>query len=153
MPPTLQRRLRRFVTRGGTLATVGVGSLQREARLTPRLRLINPTPRAAPTSGGRGSTPPAPGSFDLTGLDDELGLFTGTDGSFGGFTSAEVTTAAGPAKVVSSGVTADGRKVIVALRVGRGTVIRFGLPELPARLRDDPELQALMERTWDLLSR
>ena len=96
MPPALQRRLRRFVTRGGTLATVGVGSLQREARLTPRLRLINPTPRASTDVWGSRITPPAPGSFDLTGLDDELGLFTGTDGSFGGFTSAEVTTAAGP---------------------------------------------------------
>ena len=43
--------------------------------------------------------------------------------------------------------------IIVALRVGRGTVIRFGLPELPSRIAADPDVQTLMGRTWDLLSR
>ena len=43
--------------------------------------------------------------------------------------------------------------IIVALRVGRGVVIRFGLPELPARLATDANVQGLMGRTWDLLAR
>jgi hypothetical protein len=153
LPPALQRRLRRFVQRGGTVATVGVDSLLRQARLTPRLRLVEPTPRAAADLWGARITPVEKGSFDLVGLDDELGLFAGTGGRFPGFSAAEVTTSPGRAKLASSAVTADGRTVIVGLELGRGTVIRFGLPELPARLRDDAEIQALMERTWDLLSR
>ena len=55
--------------------------------------------------------------------------------------------------VTASAVTPDGRIVIDALKVGRGRVIRFGLPELAARLSTDADVQALMERTWQLLSR
>ena len=54
---------------------------------------------------------------------------------------------------MASAVDAQARVVIVAQRVGRGTVIRFGLPDLPSRLRIDPDVQTLMGRTWDLLSR
>ena len=105
LPPALQRRLRRFVARGGTLATVGVDSLQRQARLTPGLRLVEPTPRASTDLWGSRVTPPQAGAFDLVGLDDALGLFAGTGGRFPGFHAAEVTTSPGPAKLASSAVT------------------------------------------------
>ena len=55
--------------------------------------------------------------------------------------------------MLSSAVDAEGAVIIVALRVGRGIVIRFGLPELPARLSTDADVQGLMGRTWDLLAR
>ena len=58
-----------------------------------------------------------------------------------------------PSPQTATAVTPDGRVVIVALKVGRGRVIRFGLPQLPSRLRTDTDIQALMERTWQLLSR
>ncbi len=153
LPRELQRRLRSFVSRGGTLAAMGVGSFQRQARLTRRLRLVEPTPPASSDLWGSTVAPLRSGAFDLTSQDDEIGLFEGTEGRFPGFSAGEVTTAPGSARLRSSAVAADGGAVIVALRVGRGTVIRFGLPELPGRLRDDAEIQALMERTWDLLSR
>ncbi|MCU0314244.1 MAG: hypothetical protein MUC84_09315 [Solirubrobacteraceae bacterium] len=152
LPPRLQARLRRFVAAGGTLASVGVQSFQRQARLTPRLRLTDPTPPATADLFGARVGPLRPGRFDLTNAVDEIGLFRGTSGRFTGFTAAEVTEAGGP-RLLASAVDAQGRIVIVAQRVGRGTVIRFGLPQLPARLRTDPDVQALMERTWDLLSR
>ena len=153
LPRDLQRRLRRFVTSGGTLATVGTGSFQRQARLTGRLRLVDPTPPASADLWGSKVAAPRSGGFDLTGLDDSIELFRGTDGTFERFTVAEEMTSPGNAKLLSSAVTTDGRTVITALRVGRGTVIRFGLPELPARLAADTEIQTLMERTWELLSR
>ena len=42
---------------------------------------------------------------------------------------------------------------IVAFRVGKGTVIRYGLPQLRSRLATDPDVQGLMTRSWQLLSR
>ena len=153
LPRALQSRLRRFVRAGGTLAAMGVGSFMRQARLTKRLRLVDPTPPASADLWGTRLAPPRRASFTLTGLDDTIELFRGTDGTFGSFAVAEETTSAGTAKLLSSAVTQDGRSVITALRVGKGTVIRFGLPELPARLADDTKIRTLMERTWDLLSR
>ena len=47
----------------------------------------------------------------------------------------------------------EGTAVIVAYRLGKGLVVRFGLPELPRRLATDPDAAALMRRTWTLLSR
>jgi FlgD Ig-like domain len=153
LPPALQRRLRAFVTAGGTLASVGVGSFQRQARLTPRLRLVNPTTAASADIFGARLATPRTGVFDLTGGDDKIGLFRGTSGRFTGYSVAEETTSPGTARVLASAVDGEGATIIVALRVGRGIVIRFGLPELPARLSTDPDVQGLMGRTWDLLAR
>ncbi len=153
LPPALQRRLRAFVTGGGTLASVGVESFQRQVRLTPRLRLVNPTPAASADIFGTRLAPLRTGVFDLTSSTDRLGLFRGTSGRFNGYSVAEETTSPGSARLLSSAVDAEGAEIIVALRVGRGIVIRFGLPELPGRLSTDPDVQGLMGRTWDLLSR
>ncbi|HMS61266.1 MAG TPA: hypothetical protein PKD63_03230 [Solirubrobacteraceae bacterium] len=153
LTPRLQRRLRAFVTAGGTLASVGVESFQRQVRLTPRLRLTDPTPPASADIFGARVTPLRNGVFDLTAADDAIGLFRGTSGRFTGYSVAEETSSPGGGRLLSSAVDADGAAIIVALRVGRGTVIRFGLPDLPSRLRIDPDVQTLMGRTWDLLSR
>ncbi|MEI7692184.1 MAG: hypothetical protein WCJ50_06625, partial [Actinomycetes bacterium] len=56
-------------------------------------------------------------------------------------------------KPLAAAVTADGALTIVAFRVGKGTVIRYGLPQLPSRLATDPDVQGLMARSWQLLSR
>ena len=149
----LQKRLRAFVTAGGTLASVGVESFQRRARLTPRLRLTDPTPPASADIFGARLTPLRNGVFDLTAGTDRIGLFRGTSGRFAGYSVAEETSSPGGGRLLSSAVDAEGAAIIVALRVGRGTVIRFGLPELPSRIATDPDVQTLMGRTWDLLSR
>ena len=149
----LQRRLRAFVTAGGTLASTGVESFQRQVRLTPRLRLTDPTPPATADIFGARVTPLRAGVFDLTAGTDRLGLFRGTSGSFTGYAVAEETSSPGGGRLLSSAVDAEGAAIIVAVRVGRGTVIRFGLPQLPSRISVDPDVQTLMGRTWDLLSR
>ncbi len=153
LPRDLQTRLRRFVVAGGTLVSTGVGSFQRQARLTKRVRLVDPTPPATTDLFGSRLQAPRRGTFDLTNAKDAIGLFQGTEGVFNGYTVAEETTSAGSAKLVASALTPDGRAVIVALRVGKGLVIRFGLPELPGRLSTDTDAQGLMGRSWELLSR
>ena len=84
---------------------------------------------------------------------DELQLFFGTDGSFPGFHSYEETQDVGSARLLSAAGPSVGHPVIVAYRLGKGFVVRFGLPELPARLSSDQNAAALLRRTWTLLSR
>ena len=43
------------------------------------------------------------------------------------------------------------RHVIVASRLGKGIVIRPGLPEFSASLRRNAELAGFLERVWTLL--
>ena len=152
LPPTAQRRLRRFVRAGGTLVEVAPDSLQRTVTLSGSGLLSRPLPPSTTDLFGS-RVERRSGRFTVTNSRDSLDLFGGTEGLFRGYTQIEETVAPGRAKVLSSAVTDDGRVVVVALRVGRGTVIRFGLPELPSRLANDPDAQGLMERSWQLMSR
>jgi hypothetical protein len=155
MDAALQRRLRRFVTRGGRLYNAGVDSLRREVRVTPR-RALDPTTPAPRDLFGAELAPVtrAPGT-SIVVAEDPLRLFEGTDGQFDGFDAYEATRSLGPAsRVVALGTTVDGeRDVIVAARLGRGLVIRTALPQLPSKLSQDPDLQALVRRIWVLLNR
>jgi hypothetical protein len=158
LPATLQSRLRTFVRGGGTLVSLGLDSLRRQVRLTPRGRLIDPTPPAeSDLFGGRPGAvqrPPAP--VTLTEAGDRIDLFAGTDGQFPGWRALEPLGAVGDqGRLLSSAVTEAGRAPITAARFGKGLVLRYGLPELPVKLtRDETDsTTALMARTWTLLSR
>jgi hypothetical protein len=158
MPSALQERLRQFVRNGGTVASLGLDSLRRQVRLTPRGRLIDPTP-AAPTDlfGGRlGAFTRSSEPVTLTEASDRIELFAGTDGEFAGWHALEPLAGIGDrGRLLSSAVTEAGRAPITAVRLGRGLVLRYGLPELPTALsRDETDpTTALMARTWTLLSR
>jgi hypothetical protein len=158
LPAALQRRLRSFVRSGGTVASLGLDSLRRQVRLTPRGRLIDPTP-PAPTDlfGARlGRIQRTPQAVALTEASDRIELFAGTTGELTGFRTLEPLASPGPQeRLVSSAVTESGRAAITATRFGRGLVLRFGVPELATRLtRDETDPPtALMARTWTLLSR
>jgi hypothetical protein len=158
LPAGAQQRLRRFVRGGGTLLSLGVDSLRRSVRVSPRGRLLDPTP-AAPTDlfGARLGPlqrPPAP--VALTEASDRIELFTGTNGEFPGWRLLEPLAAVGgQGRLVASALTEAERASITAVRFGRGLVLRYGLPELAGRLtRNETDTQtALMARTWTLLSR
>jgi hypothetical protein len=136
LPAGVQQRLRRFVRGGGTLLSLGVDSLRRSVRVSPRGRLLDPTP-AAPTDllGGRLGPlqrPPAP--VALTEASDRIELFAGTNGEFPGWRVLEPLAAAGQGRLVASALTEGDRASITAVRFGRGLVLRYGLPELAGRL-------------------
>jgi len=158
LPAALQRRLRSFVRGGGTLASLGLDSLRRQVRLTPRGRLIDPTP-PAPTDlfGGRlGLIQRTPAAIKLTEASDRIELFAGTTGELDGFRTLEPLASPGTQeRLLASAVTAAGRAPITATRFGRGLVLRLGVPDLATRLtRDETDPStALMARTWTLLSR
>jgi N,N-dimethylformamidase beta subunit-like protein len=158
LPASLQRRLRRFVHGGGTLASLGLDSLSRGVRLTPRGRAIDPTP-AAPTDLFGARLAPlarAPAPVTLTEASDRIELFAGTDGQFPGWDLLQPLQGIGDqGRLLSSAVTEAGRAPITAVRFGAGLVLRYGLPELPTKLGQDETdpTTALMARTWTLLSR
>jgi FlgD Ig-like domain len=158
LPRALQQRLRRFVRDGGTLATFGIDSLRRQVTISPRGRLIGPTPPATTDLLGARLHEPeqlgAPSNVVLKA--DEIDFFTGTAGAFGPFSSIQEADSLG-AEPLASAVTEDppsSLPVIAASRLGKGLVIRYPLPELPARAASgDPQITALLNRTWTLLSR
>lgn len=153
LPARLAQRLRRFVNGGGTLVEAGVDSLLRGVTLTRAGQLVDPLPPATSDIFGSTLAPQRKGSFDITSGKDSIGLFEGTSGLFSNYDVIEQTTSTGKAKTVASAVSGDGAVVIVAFRVGRGLVIRYGLPQLPSRLTTDPDVEGLIERSWQLLSR
>jgi hypothetical protein len=151
------RSLRNFVRDGGNLLSVGTDSLRRSVTITPR-RAIDPTPatnrdlfgaRLAPVE-----RPEAP--VGLVNVVDDIQLFAGTAGQFAGIGAFEQTldVRGGAGAVAAAAATLDGRRqVIVASRLGKGLVIRPGMPDFSASLKTNVELAGFMERVWTLLSR
>ena len=153
LPPAVASKLRNFVADGGTLVEAGTDSLLRSVTLTKKANLVRPLPAATADIFGSTLEPAAKGNFDVTAGDDEIDLFRGTSGLFNNYEAIEATKTVPEAKPLASAVTPEGALTIVAFRVGKGTVIRFGLPQLPSRLTTDPDVQGLMTRSWQLLSR
>jgi hypothetical protein len=150
------RALRGFVRDGGRLLSVGTRSLRRSVSFTPGGRAISPTlPTGRDLFGARLRPvvrPRAP--VTLVNVSDAIDLFAGTAGQFGGIESYEQTVdvRGGSEAIAAAAATRDGdRQVIVAARVGKGIVIRTGLPDFSARVRESPELAELLDRAWTLL--
>lgn len=149
--PRLAARLLSYVRGGGKLFSLGTDSLRRQARVSAGM-LIKPTGESAFDVFGTGLRA-ATAKGDLLAGQDAIGLFDGTDGQFSGFSRLEETVSPGTgAKIVSVAQTSDGKPVIVAERVGRGLVIRTGLPEWEQRL-GDADVATMTRRVWKLLSR
>jgi N,N-dimethylformamidase beta subunit-like protein/flagellar hook capping protein FlgD len=154
LPASVGRALRRFALAGGRVASLGTASLRRLVRVTPGGRLADPTAPAATDVFGARLRPIVRRPVTLTILQDRIGLFEGGGGLFTGIEAYEATSSAGRgARIVASAVTPSGQPVVVAARVGRGLVIRPGLPDFAAALRVDPATANLMGRVWTLLSR
>ncbi len=92
----------------------------------------------------------------LVNVVDDIQLFAGTAGQFAGIGAFEQTldVRGGAGAVAAAAATLDGRRqVIVASRLGKGLVIRPGMPDFSASLKTNVELAGFMERVWTLLSR
>lgn len=155
LPTALGTRLRRFVESGGVVADFGIDGLRRGVEVGRR-RMVRPTPPAAADLFGERPRRVVRGpATTLTNTVDDLGLFAlpttaGTAGVFEAIEEREEL--AGWRDLVAAAETPDGATVIAAARIGDGLVIRFGLPGIAGRL-EDPQIDALLRRTWTLLSR
>jgi hypothetical protein len=161
LPRATLLALRRFAQDGGTVASFGLDSLRREVALGSDGVLADPSPPAPTDAFGAALSPVLRRSppVSLVEASDQIQLFAGTTGAFAGFgTLQELTSTGAGARLVAAAVSErpqTGRGVISATRLGKGLVLRFPLPELPTRLAGraaDPQVVALMERTWTLLS-
>jgi hypothetical protein len=153
----LARALRSYVRGGGRVLSIGTSSLRRSVTLTPGGRAIDPTlPTPRDLFGARlRMVVRSPEPVTLAGVRDTIDLFAGGAGAFGGIEAFEQTldVPGGSQAVAAAAATEDGRRlVIVAARLGKGLVIRPGLPDFSARLHDDPELATLLDRSWTLLA-
>ncbi len=152
------RSLRSFVRAGGRLLSVGTRSLRRSVTQTPGLRALAPTlPTQRDLFGARLRPIARPATpVALVNVVDKIDLFAGTAGQFDDVAAFEETldVRGGRDAVAAAAATQDGqRSVIVAARDGRGLVIRTGMPEFSAGLRERPELRELLDRLWTLLGR
>lgn len=156
LPPRLNGALRRYVSGGGRVFSPGTDSLRRTVELRGD-GLMRPSGPSADDAFGATLAPVERRPVELLTAQDRIGLFRGGDGLFRGFSAFEETLAPGPgARVVAAAVdqrAAEGDPVIVATALGRGLVIRTGLPEWEARIAGDLNVSALTRRAWSLLSR
>ncbi|MDP9377383.1 MAG: hypothetical protein M3P40_07445 [Actinomycetota bacterium] len=174
----LARDLRGFVTSGGRVASIGVDALRRGVDVTDDAlqRPTQPTERdifgarlVDVRSTEQGDT--AAVALGPIAEQRELGLLEGSDGVLTGFTaweearmpneSQELLTALGRPLTESEATEAEaqGREprqalpIVSATRIGRGVVIRVGLPEWGNRLTDDEEVRQIQRNIVDILRR
>jgi hypothetical protein len=153
MPSGLGLRLRRFLTRGGNVLSLGTGdALRRGVRLRGGA-LVNPTPAQPADLFGSRVKPVEHRSVDLLTYLDKIGLFTPTAGSISGYDAFEQTSGTGGGKVLAAAGEQAGQPVVVAYRLGKGLVIRTGLPQWSSHLGSDQETAAVTRRMWTLISR
>ncbi|MDA0183520.1 hypothetical protein OJ997_24640 [Solirubrobacter phytolaccae] len=173
---SLGNRLRDYVDQGGKLAIFGSDTLRRGVRLRVRNNedvgtLERPTqPAAADPFGARVARErrlPAPA--DLVEYSDASASYGLMEGALDlpGFTRLEESTSLGKGKVLSgvgqplspeeeaeaaqSGKAArELRPALSAVQLGKGTVIRVGLPEWPQKL-DDPNVAQVTRNIYDIL--
>ncbi len=152
LPAALGARLRRFARAGGTVVSLGTDSLRRQVDLQPK-RLVRPTTPTRADLFGALLEPLQRGPTSLTVAEDRIDLFAGDEGVLPGVERYEPTGGESGAAVVADAVSDGGRRVVVAARVGRGLVVRTGLPDFAARLRTRAGSAALLNRLWALLAR
>lgn len=151
-------RLRRFVSGGGTLLSLGTSALRRTVAFDPDSGRLTDPSRASRTDlfGAEiGRVQAQPTGLEVLG--DQVGLFGRTGGAVPSVTRWEPTRAVGQlGEQQAAAVTADtdppGQMVTIAVRVGDGLLIRPGFGTFSARL-DEPDVDGVMDGAWALLSR
>lgn len=156
LPPSLRKAIVAKVTAGGRLLVLGTDALYRGVFVSLTEQTAHNPSRERPADDfGVSSAAPAKKPKDLLVFPgDEVGLFGSTDGLFAGIEGFRAIASTGQQAEVAAGAGADdGRPVIAALRVGKGLVIRTGIPAWSVRLRTDSNTQAVTARAWTLLER
>ena len=162
LPADLERRLRRYVERGGRVASFGTDAFRRRVTVEPD-RLAGATPPAAVNSLGERTTPPSaqpgepPPPAPLVAFSDRLGLFAGTGGLVGAFSRLELSAGLSPeagGELASAGRAGARRHpAFIAYRLGRGIVVRTGAAGWGRAAARRADVANVTARIWTLLSR
>jgi len=146
-------RVRAYVDRGGRVASFGVDAFRRRVDVQSR-RLSGPSPPAPVSFLGEATSPLRIAPAPMVVTEDRVGLFAGTDGFIGLFSTFERSDSLVPGarRVAAAGREAE-RPAFVAYRLGRGLVIRAGSREWGSQLAGRDDLARVTRRAWALLSR
>ena len=147
----LQQQLVTWVRRGGRLWITEPDSLRRSV-------LVGPTAATRPTQPTRLD----PFGFELGPLQGvssvqqsaaNSGLLKGTDGRFEGPLQVEpvLRIPSGAARLAEATTPGGGQPVLVAVRFGRGAVIRSGIQGLGASATRDPDAREFLRQVWAFL--
>lgn len=143
----LAKRLRDYVGAGGRLALFGPQALRASVSIGDQV-LSRPSPVTAVDALGARFAPVRRFEKTLTVLDEDpdLRLLEGFSGTLGGFRSVEELLQAGPGAKVTTSVGEETEKLRPALSaatLGKGLVMRIGLPDWGDHLarRDDAVVQ------------
>lgn len=147
----LQRQLVNWVRRGGRLWITEPDSLRRSV-------VVGPTAATRPTQPTRLD----PFGFELGPLQQvssvqqsaaNSGLLKGTDGRFEGPLTVEpvLRVPSGAARLAEATTPGGGQPVLVAVRIGRGAVIRSGIAGLGASATRDPDAREFLRSVWAFL--
>lgn len=154
LPSNLGAPLRAFAQDGGTVLSLGTGSLQAQARLSPSAAGPTagpPRPLVPDPFGARhGSLLKTAGAL-ITVLGDRLGLFGATI-AFPGYFAAQTISPPNGAPASLAGIGA-GAPSITAFRLGRGTVVEVGLQGFASGLAHNVDAQELLRAVWRRLVR
>jgi hypothetical protein len=166
------RRLRRYVQDGGRLATIATGSLRRGVTLLSRAQgssgqLTRPTEAVDRDALGARLRPlrtlPAGTTLQPIAGSATAPLLAFWDGTLSGFGAAEeseppdtqsaarLVTAVGVAPGTSDGVADQPHPALTQSALGKGTVIRVGLPGWAARTTTDTDVAQLTWNAVDVL--
>ncbi|MDX6669402.1 MAG: hypothetical protein QOK04_2782 [Solirubrobacteraceae bacterium] len=151
----LLAQLHRYVNGGGRVLTLGTDSLRHTVGLSGD-ELVDPSAALPADAFGTRLDPIASRRVDLLAFrDDSIGLFAGTDGLLSGFDRFEPTASLGRgARLLAGAGEQEGTPVVAAYQLGKGLVIRTGLPQWSERLgAGDANVVAVTRRAWTLLSR
>jgi hypothetical protein len=157
LPEAVDLELREFVERGRPLAAFGSDSFRRRVRLGARSLAAPREPDARNVFGEAVRRARAETEAPLNVIEDELGLFAGTDRLVGLFSTFEESARLprGGSLLTSAGRDANS-PAFVAYRLGGGTVIRVGAPGWNDALEganEDDEVGRVTQTIFEELAR
>ena len=171
IPRPLALRLRRYVERGGRVAAFGADSLRRGVTLG-RGQLVRPTQPTSTDAFGARLRPlrrlDKPVALVPLEDDPKLGLLEGIGDAVRGFSALEESVPAAKARLaLAAGIGQDRgedapidpetgapeapRPALAGSRLGKGVVIRVGLPQWGARLAGGAAVQQITRNVADIL--
>ncbi|MGB1583945.1 MAG: hypothetical protein ACPHCI_09195, partial [Solirubrobacterales bacterium] len=135
--PQLGSALRQFVADGGRVAFFAPEAFRRTVRISGDV-ISGPSDVRQRDIFGEATRTSVVAPAPLVSFADELGLFQGLTGQFTDFEQSESRPRA--AEVLTAAGREEGKPAVVAYRLGKGLVIRVGVPGWQAELRGSGDI-------------